>query len=106
MVPYDKDLVSWPPIGSSPAAVLDNLGGADYNLLCDWERHILKDEAARMQHASDPCRPRPFLEPSLVRRPAVYGDFLHRLDQAGMVSWRLGGIVSWGFSLRLRDLVR
>ena len=88
---YTKELVSWPPIGSVPADVTDSLEGADYNMVYDWEQHVLKNAAERVEHATSADRPRPFLEPTLVRRPAVYGDFLSRLDQAGMLCWREGG---------------
>ena len=88
---YEKDLVSWPPSGSVPANVLDHLADADAELIGDWATHVLKDAGARSTYRSSAARPRPFLEPSLVRRPQVYAEFLLHLHRAGMLSWRVGG---------------
>ena len=53
--------------------------------------HILKDDLQRAMYRSSVDRPKPFLEPTLVRRPAVYADFLRHMHQAGMLGWREGG---------------
>ena len=91
VAPYDKESISWPPVGSSPARVVDSLSGADRVLVDGWERHILKDAAARAAHRSSPDRARPFLEPTLVRNSSTYADFIQRLNQAGMLTFRVGG---------------
>ena len=36
-------------------------------------------------------RVKPYLEPTLVKRPDVYGHFLSHLDFANMLKWRVGG---------------
>ena len=33
VAPYDRDLVSWPDVGSQPALVVENLGPADVNTI-------------------------------------------------------------------------
>ena len=91
VAPYDKDLVSWPPVGTVAAELAVNLPLADRNIVDGWERHILKDDLGRATYRSSPDRVRPFLEPTLVRRASVYRDFVRRLSESGMVSWRVGG---------------
>ena len=44
IVPYDKDRVSWPMIGSRPVPLVDNLDMADCKNLVNWESYMLRDK--------------------------------------------------------------
>ena len=52
---------------------------------------ILKSESGQLCHRCSDARPKPFIEPALVRNFRVYADFLVHLDRSGMLSWRVGG---------------
>ena len=89
--PYNKDLVSWPPAGTIPCDIVSNLSEADSHLVVGWETSMLNSLDERQVHSAAADRPRPFLDPSLVAKPAVYGDFVATLHEAGMLQWRIGG---------------
>ena len=89
--PYVKEYVSWPPKGSAACDVVDSLGEVDREMTLGWEHNILKDAEGIHDYVSSQQRVKPYLEPSLVRRPEVYGDFLSHLDSANMLNWRVGG---------------
>ena len=91
VAPYTEDLVSWPPEGTVASPIEGLLSGADRTMVCEWETSILRDESERRSHFTLASRVQPYLEPSLVKRPEVYSDFLRRLEAAGMLTWRVGG---------------
>ena len=100
--PYVKEYVSWPPEESVACNVVDSLGEAGRGMMFGWERNILKD-ADGNDYASSQQRVKPYLEPTLVRRPEVYGDFLSHLDSANMLKWRVGAHPSWVSSSCIRN---
>jgi hypothetical protein len=71
--------------------MLSCLDGDDFTQMYNWRKHIIRDEYELSQYLESPDRPRPYQEPTLVRRPEVYADFLAHLDAAGMLGWRRGG---------------
>ena len=89
--PYVKKYVSWPPEESVACNVVDSLGEADREMTLGWEHNILKDADGVHDYVSSQQRVKPYLEPTLVRCPEVYGDFLSHLDSANMLNWRVGG---------------
>jgi hypothetical protein len=95
--PYTKDLVSWPPEGTKATPIGDLLSDADQSMVYDWETSILRDDSEVRSHFDSASRVKPFLEPTLVRRPQVYAEFLQRLEAAGMLVWRVGGPSLLGF---------
>ena len=74
VAPYDKELVSWPPVGSIAADVASNLSSADRVIVDGWEHHILRDAGERAAYCASADRVRPFLEPTLAHRDAIYKD--------------------------------
>eukprot|EP00973_Karenia_brevis_P045376 6285342-Karenia_brevis.AAC.1 len=56
-----------------------------------WRHLVLKPQSLLEEYFRSADRPKQFCEPTLVRRPKVYAEFLARLDQAGMLTWRRGG---------------
>ena len=91
VAPYVADSVSMPPSGCVPCDITQALGVADRNTVVGWETSMLLGPEGREEHRQSAERPRPFLEPSLVSKPEVYGNFLSLLDRAGMIQWRIGG---------------
>ena len=89
--PYIKDLASWPPMGAIASPVVDWLDGATHSQIYNWKSEVLCNTEERSCYSNSPRRPRPFLEPTLVQDPSIYADFLKHLDQAGMLTWRVGG---------------
>ena len=90
VAPYAKDRVSWPPIGSTPCALVAGLSEADSSWLSDWRAHMLKSNdvctgTTTSHHDSMPFKPHS--DRSLFSSPKVYGDFLDRLSAAGMINW-------------------
>ena len=78
--PYVKEYVSWPPKESVACNVVDSLGEADREMTLGWEHNILKDADGIHDYVSSQQRVKPYLEPTLVRHPDVYGDFPSHLD--------------------------
>ena len=64
VAPYDKDVVSWPPIGSEPAPVLANLSGADFEMVNGWEQCLLKNATDVSSYRISPTDPVPILSPA------------------------------------------
>ena len=87
--PYVKELVSWPPPDTRPVPVTDMLGGT--GLASGIRNYIFKPEAERQATRSEPDQIKLSLGPTLVWNPRVYSEFLQRLEQAGMSSWRVEG---------------
>ena len=73
--PYDKELISWPPVGTVPVSTIGSLEGADRHLIEGWEQHVLEGADARKKYSNSFCRPKPFLDPTLTRRSLVYAVF-------------------------------
>ena len=88
--PYDKGLVSMPPPASTLHPVVESLDGGDKFVVEHWASHILKSPQDRDLYSTSVDRPRPFLEPTLVKESSVYADFLDKLDKGGLLSWKQG----------------
>ena len=88
---YVKDNVSWPAVGSTPMQLVAGLAEADRARLNDWERLMLRDpaKAAEIRHRAGLRRPH--CDKDLFKNPRVYGDFLNRLADAGMVRFEPAG---------------
>ena len=67
--------MSWPPEETQAVSLVDSLDPADAQLAVNWRTEVLKDETELSQYLSGPNRVKPFLEPTLCRRPMVYADF-------------------------------
>ena len=89
IVPYAKELVSWPDAGCQPVAVGSCLSRADQEWFGDWRTHLLRDTAEAEALIADCGIRRSYCDPGLTRRPKTYGDFLLRLNACGMVRWTL-----------------
>ena len=73
--PYDKELISWPPVETIPVSTIGSLTGADRHLIDGWEQHVLEGVDVREKYSNSLCRPMPFLDPTLTRRSLAYADF-------------------------------
>ena len=82
---YAKESVSWPASGTSPMNLIDGLDGADRARLNDRERHMLRDPNEADEVRQRAGLRRPHCDKELFKSPKVYGDFLNRLADAGMV---------------------
>ena len=109
--PYARDLVSWPPCGSKPACLIDGLEGADKDWLVGWQTHMLADNHDSHIHhhsvthsnnninfnnnnihnnnSSTKSPTKAYCDPVLFRSHRNYAEFLHRLQDAGMIRWRV-----------------
>ncbi|MCP2504969.1 MAG: hypothetical protein NLN65_06720, partial [Candidatus Poseidoniaceae archaeon] len=92
--PYDKELVSWPPKGSSPCDLVKGLPEADRTMLADWNTRMLNThvESCSPNSTADNMpstqkTKKAYCDPALFRSASVYADFLRRLDAAGMIHW-------------------
>ena len=87
VVPYSKELCSWPQIGSKPTPLSSILSPADVSYCQDGCEPLLRPTAAAQSLRKELDLRQPYSDPSLVKNPKVYADFLRRLGQAGMVRW-------------------
>ena len=94
--PYDKDLVSWPPVGSSACDLRLGLPEADRTMLAEWNTRMLRTDpppppqcnVTQDTHHDIPCTvKKAYCDPALFRSGPVYADFLQRLDAGGMIHW-------------------
>ncbi len=90
MARYSKELVSWPSIGAEGVPVTSCLDGDDRAFAVDWRHTMLRSDAERQEYLCSSDRIRPHLEPTLVRRPSVYGDFVNELYKRNMLTFRIG----------------
>ncbi len=88
---YHKELVSWPPSGAQGVSVSSCLTGEHREFVESWRETLLRSEADRTAFLASSDRISPHLEPSLVKRPGVYGDFIQELAARGMLDFRVGG---------------
>ena len=93
-VPFSLERCSMPPAMNVTHSCLSSLDGVHHERVEQWRTRILKPEDARRNYMQSSDRVRPYLDPALVRDPGVYGQFLMKLHNAGMLSWRTG-IRSW-----------
>ena len=91
VAPYAKDLVSWPAPGSQPMCLRDGLALADRDRLDHWKDHMQRRPADAAHILAESGLHRAHNDQELFRSPACYGDFLCRLDAAGMLRWRIAG---------------
>jgi hypothetical protein len=89
VVPYSKELVSWPRVNQSHDTLLDCLGRADPEWFREWRTQMLRPVAEARALRSDCGLRRPYVEPSLLGRPRTYADFLFRLMDSNMLRWTL-----------------
>ena len=87
--PYVKDKVSWPGSDFPPANLVNAVGPADSDRLRQWENHLLCSLADSERRLGQSVVKAPYSDPALMRRPAVYTDFLHQLHVRGMVRWTI-----------------
>ena len=86
--PYVKDLVSWPSLGSSPVPLVNCLSAADSKWFREWRVHMLRPALETEALIRDGRVRRPYCDPSLVKQPHTYADFLWRLKSCGMLRWK------------------
>ena len=87
--PYVKDKVSWPGSDFPPVNLVSAVGPADSDRLRQWESHLLCSPADSERRLGQSVVKAPYSDPALMRRPAVYADFLHQLNVRGMVRWTI-----------------
>ena len=58
-VPYDPLAISWPPAGSTPVQLQDNLDGIDRQSVVGWRHHILRSDDECQMHACSPDKVTP-----------------------------------------------
>ena len=87
--PYVKDKVSWPGSDFPPVNLVSAVGPADSDRLRQWESHLLCSPADSERRLGQSAVKAPYSDPALMRRPAVYADFLHQLHVRGMVRWTI-----------------
>ena len=93
-VPFNMERCSMPPPMNVTHDCLSSLDGEHHRRVEHWRTHILRDEDARKNYMHSDRRIKPYLDPELVRDPGVYGQFLSKLHDSGMLTWRTG-IRSW-----------
>ena len=112
VLPYAKDLVSWPPVGSHPVPLAAGLSEADRTWLAEWKAHLLPEThsipstvndnvqstsnfTTNAKHIpsspSNPKTKKAYCDPVLFSSGENYADFLKRLEAAGMLKWRRAG---------------
>ena len=85
VLPYDKQKVSWPDVGSLPSPLSAGLAEAESSLLSNWQSHLLKT-----QDDDQPAPPQttpivPYCDKNVFHSPSGYSQFLHRLHLANML---------------------
>ena len=89
VLPYEKEHVSWPDCGSRPVEIVGGLLPTDRSNLINWETELLRDSKDYKSHIANSKVVRPYVDPLLANDPKLYGDFLLRLNLAGMLKWRV-----------------
>ena len=74
-VPFSLELCSMPPPLSSAAPVLESLDGVPFQRVRDWRSCILRSEDEQRAYLESAARVKPYLDPGLVRDPAIYAIF-------------------------------
>ena len=74
-----------PPPLSSAAPVLESLDGVPFQRVRDWRSCILRSEDEQRAYLESAARVKPYLDPGLVRDPAIYAIFLRRLHECGIL---------------------
>ena len=94
--PDDQDLVSWPPVGSTPCDLALGLPDADCTMFAEWNTRVLKpvpesssDSFVEPNTCTDTFKStkKAYCDPALFHSASVYADFLRRLDAGGMIHW-------------------
>ena len=93
MQPYAKERVSWPAGGSIPVALDEILPAADVDWLGCWRQKLLRPSADAQALRTEACPRGPYCDPSLIRSPRTYADFLWTLHHAGMLRWERSAAV-------------
>ncbi len=87
-VPYDITSVSWPPEQSKPSCLEKSLDGPDLESVIGWRHHILRSDSELHAHACNPCRIKPFVEPTLISSNTTYSKFVEQLFNRGMLTFK------------------
>ena len=87
-VPFNEDLVSWPPQGSKAVDATSVLGSEARDMLIGWKSRLLRSpsDAAAQLVASGISRP--YIDPALRNR-SEYSKFLLWLASCDMVAWKI-----------------
>ena len=91
VVPYSKELCSWPKIGSTPTPLEGILSPADIHYCENGCESLLRSEQASRALQQELNISKPYSDPSLINNPKTYADFLWRLHAAGMLRWTVRG---------------
>ena len=94
VLPYDKQKVSWPDVGSLPSQLCAGLPEAENSMLSNWQSHLLET-----QDDEQPAPPQStpivlYCDKHLFHSPTSYSQFLQGLHLANMLG--LSGKVSQG----------
>ena len=96
-VSYDREQVSWPPECSAPVPLPSVLEGGDLDFVANWETRLLRPASERSDILNSPKTCKLYLEPILIHKTSVYAEFIKRLHNRGMLTFRRGGIPIWGY---------
>ena len=94
---YNKELVSWPALGSLPCELLHGLSEPDRALLSDWQSTMLIGERDSNNPTVDsaespPTTPtKPHCDKKLFSSPKNYAGFLERMHRSNMLGWKKSG---------------
>ena len=75
VLPYNRDLVSWPSVGSQPVELASALSEADSVWFREWKSHLLRDPDSVSQLRSELNLKEPYCDSSLTRNLPEYSRF-------------------------------
>ena len=84
VVPYDKDLVSWPALGAVPVDLASALSAEHTSWLRDLTANMRRPPAAAAALRSELGLRQPYVDPAF-RHQRVYADFIKGMLERGMV---------------------
>ena len=86
---YSEAPVAWPEVGSAPIPLVEHLPPADRQLLSEWNRHLLRDEADAANQKRLCGLNLTHCDPELFKNTKVYSKFLLELHRRGVPRWRV-----------------
>ena len=90
--PLAEELISWPPLGSSPVRLEDALGAADRQWLGQWQPTMLRSETdvLAVQQAKLLTQAGRYIDPALKHNRSKYVSFIRQMQKRGMIRFKIG----------------
>ena len=90
--PFAEELISWPPLGSSPVRLEDALGATDRQWLGQWQHTMLRSETdvlaaqqAKLLTQAGRC-----IDPVLKHNRSKYVSYIRQMQNRGMTRFKIG----------------